>query len=111
MRLARLHSIRSPRSSRWHHWSRSHRPTCAGPPLSWPRGNSRRGRTPDFRVRGLEAHATTIPAEAAGGRIGSVTASRAVVRLGLRENLGQFVLLVAVSALVGGMVGQERTVL
>jgi MFS family permease len=34
-----------------------------------------------------------------------------VVRLGLRENLGQFALLVAVSALVGGMVGQERTVL
>lgn len=32
-------------------------------------------------------------------------------RLGLRENLGQFVLLVAVNALVGGMVGQERTVL
>ncbi|SNR74397.1 Predicted arabinose efflux permease, MFS family [Haloechinothrix alba] len=31
-------------------------------------------------------------------------------RLGLRENLPQFVLLVAVNALVGGMVGQERTV-
>ena len=35
----------------------------------------------------------------------------APVRLGLRPNLGQFALLVAVSALVGGMVGQERTVL
>jgi MFS family permease len=34
-----------------------------------------------------------------------------VVRLGLRANLGQFALLVAVNALVGGMVGQERTVL
>lgn len=33
------------------------------------------------------------------------------VRLGLSENLPQFVLLVAVNALVGGMVGQERTVL
>ncbi|WP_131796216.1 MFS transporter, partial [Candidatus Protofrankia datiscae] len=33
------------------------------------------------------------------------------VRLGLRENLPQFVLLVAVNALVGGMLGQERTVL
>jgi MFS family permease len=33
------------------------------------------------------------------------------VRLGLRENLPQFSLLVAVNALVGGMVGQERTVL
>jgi MFS family permease len=31
--------------------------------------------------------------------------------LGLRENLAQFVLLVAVNALVGGMYGQERTVL
>ena len=33
------------------------------------------------------------------------------MRLGLRENLAQFSLLVAVNALVGGMVGQERTVL
>jgi MFS family permease len=33
------------------------------------------------------------------------------VRLGLRENLGQFLLLVGVNALVGGMIGQERTVL
>lgn len=32
-------------------------------------------------------------------------------RLGLRANLGQFALLVAVNALVGGMLGQERTVL
>jgi MFS family permease len=32
------------------------------------------------------------------------------IRLGLRANLGQFALLVAVNALVGGMVGQERTV-
>jgi MFS family permease len=36
---------------------------------------------------------------------------RPPVRLGLRENLPQFVLLVSVNALVGGMVGQERTVL
>lgn len=33
------------------------------------------------------------------------------VRLGLRPNLGQFLLLVGVNALVGGMIGQERTVL
>jgi MFS family permease len=33
------------------------------------------------------------------------------VRLGLRENLAQFALLIAVNALVGGMIGQERTVL
>jgi MFS family permease len=32
-------------------------------------------------------------------------------RLGLRGNAGQFALLVAVNAMVGGMVGQERTVL
>jgi MFS family permease len=33
------------------------------------------------------------------------------LRLGLAENLGQFSLLVGVNALVGGMIGQERTVL
>lgn len=33
------------------------------------------------------------------------------VRLGLRANLAQFSLLVGVNALVGGMIGQERTVL
>jgi MFS family permease len=33
------------------------------------------------------------------------------IRLGLRENLGQFMLLVGINALVGGMIGQERTVL
>jgi MFS family permease len=34
-----------------------------------------------------------------------------VIRLGLRENLGQFTLLVAVNAFVGAMVGMERSVL
>lgn len=33
------------------------------------------------------------------------------VRLGLRANLAQFSLLVGINALVGGMIGQERTVL
>ena len=33
------------------------------------------------------------------------------MRLGLRANAAQFTLLVAVNALVGGMLGQERTVL
>ncbi|MEW5992173.1 MAG: MFS transporter [Chloroflexota bacterium] len=33
------------------------------------------------------------------------------IELGLRANLGQFALLVIVNALVGGMIGQERTVL
>ena len=35
----------------------------------------------------------------------------AAPRLGLRENLPQFLLLVGINALVGGMIGQERTVL
>jgi MFS family permease len=39
------------------------------------------------------------------------TAPRPRVELGLRENLAQFTLLVVVNALVGGMLGQERTVL
>ena len=33
------------------------------------------------------------------------------IELGLRQNAAQFTLLVAVNALVGGMLGQERTVL
>jgi MFS family permease len=45
--------------------------------------------------------ATTSPTGATDGGI----------RLGLRANLAQFSLLVAVNALVGGMLGQERTVL
>src|SRR4051812_32264235 len=38
-------------------------------------------------------------------------ATTATVRLGLRENLGQFSLLVAVNAFVGAMVGLERSTL
>ena len=38
-------------------------------------------------------------------------AAAPAVRLGLRANLAQFSLLVAVNALVGGTIGQERTVL
>jgi MFS family permease len=41
----------------------------------------------------------------------TVAAAPVPIRLGLRENLAQFSLLVAVNALVGGMIGQERTVL
>ena len=37
--------------------------------------------------------------------------STASVRLGLRENLGQFTLLVVVNAFVGAMVGMERSIL
>ncbi|MCP3760695.1 MFS transporter [Streptomyces sp. TBY4] len=46
----------------------------------------------------------TDPAAPASGHPGGI-------RLGLRANLAQFALLVAVNALVGGMLGQERTVL
>ena len=35
----------------------------------------------------------------------------ATVRLGLRENMAQFALLVAVNAFVGAMVGLERSIL
>ena len=41
----------------------------------------------------------------------SITAREATLRLGLRANAAQFSLLVGVNALVGGMIGQERTVL
>lgn len=47
-----------------------------------------------------------IPAEVASA--GVLPDAR---RLGLRQNLGQFALLAGVNALVGGMIGQERTVL
>jgi len=49
----------------------------------------------------------SVPTEAAA----AATDYPGGVRLGLRANVGQFALLVAVNALVGGMVGQERTVL
>ncbi|HMQ24668.1 MAG TPA: MFS transporter, partial [Acidimicrobiales bacterium] len=41
----------------------------------------------------------------------STTGRPRTIRLGLRENLSQFLLLVGINALVGGMLGQERTVL
>ena len=41
----------------------------------------------------------------------NIPAGRSAVVLGLRQNLAQFMLLVAVNALVGGTLGQERTVL
>jgi MFS family permease len=44
------------------------------------------------------------------GNADTAGASRPIL-LGLRENLAQFLLLVGVNALVGGMIGQERTVL
>jgi MFS family permease len=45
------------------------------------------------------------------GTAGHTAAARRPIRLGLRQNAAQFTLLVAVNALVGGMLGQERTVL
>ena len=44
-------------------------------------------------------------------RISTPRASADAVRLGLRENLGQFALLVIVNAFVGAMVGMERSIL
>ena len=41
----------------------------------------------------------------------NATGRETPIRLGLRENLAQFSLLVGINALVGGMIGQERTVL
>jgi len=52
-----------------------------------------------------------VPDDGARARPAQAAGASGVPVLGLRANLGQFVLLVAVNALVGGMVGQERTVL
>jgi MFS family permease len=53
----------------------------------------------------------TPPPPPAAGPAGSASPPPgAGVRLGLRANLAQFSLLVAVNALVGGTLGQERTV-
>jgi MFS family permease len=48
---------------------------------------------------------------AAPAATGDAPASASAVRLGLRANMAQFSLLVVVNALVGGTIGQERTVL
>src|SRR5215469_5923772 len=42
--------------------------------------------------------------------IGSADSANDVPRLGIRQNLGQFSLLVLINAFVGGMVGLERTI-
>src|SRR3954447_2671702 len=41
----------------------------------------------------------------------ALSPTTAAVRLGLRENLGQFALLIVVNAFVGAMVGLERSIL
>ncbi|SOC48955.1 Predicted arabinose efflux permease, MFS family [Blastococcus aggregatus] len=53
----------------------------------------------------------TIGDDEAGDGGGAATSPPSPIRLGLRENAAQFALLVAVNALVGGMVGQQQTVL
>ncbi len=53
----------------------------------------------------------TSPDLTEAGAAAPVAATGSGPRLGLRENVGQFVLLVAVQALVGGVLGQERTIL
>ncbi len=52
----------------------------------------------------------TAPATDSGGRSLAEAPAVSAVRLGLRANLAQFLLLVAVNALVGATLGQERTV-
>lgn len=44
-------------------------------------------------------------------RVMSTGSAASTISLGLRANAGQFALLIGVNALVGGMIGQERTVL
>ena len=51
-----------------------------------------------------------VPQPALGPAPAASPPPGAGVRLGLRANLAQFSLLVAVNALVGGTLGQERTV-
>lgn len=55
--------------------------------------------------------ARTTAADPAAGAPADGSPAAGHLRLGLRANLAQFSLLVAVNALVGGMLGQERTVL
>src|ERR671921_577061 len=62
-----------------------------------------------WRRRGLGAGDRTALASRVMTR-GEAGRAEAVPALGLRANLAQFGLLVAVSALVGGVIGQERTV-
>src|SRR6266542_3632462 len=66
----------------------------------WPRRPDRPGGRPRRLVAGHPA---------AAGAVVSRAGTRPL-RLGIRANLAQFSLLVGVNALVGGMVGQERTV-
>src|SRR5215213_10066172 len=87
----------------------------AGPP-----GPGSVGR-PDRRTAGLVERHGSAPGdrgmsggtnlEEGEGAAGHRAAARRPIRLGLRQNAAQFTLLVAVNALVGGMLGQERTVL
>ncbi|MFI1522426.1 MFS transporter [Kitasatospora cineracea] len=56
-------------------------------------------------------HPLPLGPAAPDGPAGPARIGSPPIRLGLRANLAQFGLLVAVNALVGGMLGQERTVL
>ena len=46
-----------------------------------------------------------------GSQLSKEEKIKPTLQLGLRQNLAQFSLLVGVNALVGGMIGQERTVI
>ena len=83
------------------------------PPLDLRLRGAWRGRD---QGQGSPPHVSPDRASIAGPGVrapepAQASATDRAVRLGLRANLGQFALLVAVNALVGGMIGQERTVL
>ena len=69
-------------------------------------GGRHRAGAGEHRVTAPDPRPAAAPGPAPPGR----PAPGAGVRLGLRANLAQFSLLVAVNALVGGTLGQERTV-
>ena len=72
-----------------------------------------RGHRGRQRARRRARRVGRLPWRVTDGRVMTASAAptAAPIRLGLRENIAQFSLLVGVNALVGGMIGQERTVL
>ncbi|MBW4096001.1 MAG: MFS transporter [Acidobacteria bacterium] len=58
----------------------------------------------------MTTESTALPRDSGGGPH-NPRGTREAISLGLRQNLSQFILLVAINALVGGTLGQERTVL
>ncbi len=88
-----------------------HDGAAAQPTATTPPPDHGVGLTAD--ISGATASPSRQGRRAAGGTAGTSAGqgARPLPRLGLRANLGQFTLLVAVNLLVGGMLGQERTIL